>query len=133
MDAVKKYAPVVARSLLGLIFFVFGLNGFLHFLPQPPLPPAGGQFIGALIGTGYLFPLLKGIEVLSGALLLSGRFVPLALVLLAPIIVNIAAFHLLLVPGYGMVALLLSLELLLAWAYRESFRSILQSRATATL
>ena len=133
MDAVKKYAPIVARSLLGLIFFVFGLNGFIHFLPQPPMPPAAGQFVGALVQSGYLFTLLKVIEVLSGALLLSGRFVPLALVLLAPIIVNIAAFHIFLSPGYGMVVLLLGLELLLAWAYRDSFRALLQPRATASL
>jgi uncharacterized membrane protein YphA (DoxX/SURF4 family) len=133
MDAVKKYAPIAARILLGLIFFVFGLNGFLHFLPQPPLPSAGGQFVGALIQTGYLFPLVKATEVVAGALLLAGRFVPLALVLLAPIIINIAGFHIFLVPGYGMVALLLALEIFLAWAYRESFRPVLQSRATASL
>jgi uncharacterized membrane protein YphA (DoxX/SURF4 family) len=119
-----------ARIVLGLIFFVFGLNGFLHFLPQPPPPPAAGAFAGALFATGYFFPLLKSIEVASGALLLAGLFVPLALTLLAPIIVNIVAFHLFLAPGnYPLVGLVLACELYLAWAYRAAFAPMLARRA----
>jgi uncharacterized membrane protein YphA (DoxX/SURF4 family) len=119
--------PTVARILLGLVFFVFGLNGFLNFIPQPPQPERAGQFLGGLAAAGYFFPLLKLTEVVAGALLLTNRFVPLALALLAPVIVNIAAFHLLLAPGYPMVAFLLATELYLAWAYRDAFRPMLRA------
>lgn len=121
---------LAARLLLGLMFFVFGLNGFLHFLPQPPAPPAAAAFAGALLASGYFFPLLKAIEVVCGALLLAGLFVPLALTLLAPIIVNIAAFHLFLAPGnYVIVALVLATEIFLARAYRAAFAPMLAMRA----
>ena len=99
MEKLISLAPTAARIFLGLIFFVFGLNGFLQFMPQPPQPEAAGAFIGALAATGYMFPLIKGTEVVAGLLLLSGRFVPLALTLLAPIIVNIALFHTVLAPN----------------------------------
>lgn len=126
--------PLIARVLLGLIFFVFGLNGFLGFLPQPPLPEGAGAFIGSLIATGYLFPLLKGTEVLAGALLLSNRFVPLALALLAPVVVNIAAFHLRFTPAQvGLSLAILALELFLAWSYRAAFAPMLSAAATPTL
>src|SRR5882762_6738719 len=109
MTSLTSKLPVAARLALGLIFFVFGLNGFLHFLPQPPAPPAAAAFGGALYATGYFIPLLKATEVLAGALLLAGVFVPLALTLLAPIIVNIAAFHLFLAPGnYAIVGVVLA-------------------------
>ena len=71
-----KTLPTVVRYILGAAFFVFGLNGFLHFIPQPPPPPAAGAFIGALIATGYMLPLIKGTEVLAGLFLLGNRFVP---------------------------------------------------------
>ena len=104
MRSVLDKLPAVARILLGLVFFVFGLNGFLHFLPQPPLSGPAGDLMGALAATGYMFPLIKGTEVVVGALLLSGRFVPLALTVLAPVLVHIAAFHLALAPtSLGMV------------------------------
>ena len=121
---------LVARLALGLIFFVFGLNGFLHFIPQPPAPPAAAAFAGALFASGYFFPLLKAVEVAAGALLLAGLFVPLALTLLAPIIVNIAAFHLFLAPGnYAIVGVVLAAELTLAWAHRAAFAPMLAMRA----
>ena len=121
--------PTVARIVLGLVFFVFGLNGFLHFLPQPPAPPAAAAFGGALAATGYMFPLLKAVEVTAGALLLAGFFVPLALTLLAPIIVNIVAFHLFLAPGnYPVIGLVLAAELYLAWTHRAAFAPMLARR-----
>jgi hypothetical protein len=125
-----RHAATGARIVLGLIFFVFGLNGFLHFLPTPANVPEGAAaFGGALMKTGYMFPLLKGFEVLSGALLLSNRFVPLALALLAPIVVNIVSFHAFLAPaGGGPAYLTLVLELFLAWSYRDAFRSMLVAR-----
>ena len=121
--------PHVARILLGLVFFVFGLNGFLQFLPQPETTAEGGAFLGALAATGYMFPLIKGVEVLAGAALLANRFVPLALTLLAPILVNIFAFHAVLAPGLGMPIVLIGIELYLAYAYRESFAGVLSARA----
>jgi uncharacterized membrane protein YphA (DoxX/SURF4 family) len=124
-----RYFPTAARYVLGTIFFVFGLNGFLHFLPQPPITPEGGAFMGALAATGYMFPLIKGTEVIVGALLLSGRFVPLALTLLAPITVNILAFHSFLSPGLPLPLLVLALQLYLAYAYRRSYRGVLQAQA----
>ncbi len=127
----KAKLVVGARILLGLIFFVFGLNFFLHFLPQPPAPPAAAAFAGAMFATGYLFVLVKVVEVASGVLLLSGRFVPLALALLAPIVVNIIFFHAFLAPaGIPLPLVVLALELFLAWSYRSVYRPMLSARAT---
>src|SRR3954469_17890599 len=121
MNAISRRLPTIARVALGLIFFVFGLNGFFHFLPQPPAPPRAMAFAGALGASGYFFPLLKATEVVSGALLLLG-FVPIALTLLAPIIVNIVAFHLFLAPGnYAVVGLGRPAEIYLAFVRRSAF------------
>ena len=120
--------PTVARVLLGLVFVVFGLNGFLNFLPQPPAPPRAMAFGGALVATGYFFPLLKAVEVTAGALLLAG-FVPIALTLLAPIIVNIVAFHLFLAPGnWAVVGLVLAAEIYLAVVNRAAFAPLFARR-----
>src|SRR5438552_2917073 len=119
-----------ARVVLGIVFVVFGLNGFLHFLPQPPMSGPPADFAGALFATGYMFPLIKGTEVVTGALLLSNRFVPLALTILAPVIVNIVAFHLFLAPsGLALPVLVVALEVFLAWSHRGAFRSVVASRA----
>lgn len=119
---------VVLRSLLGLVFAVFGLNGFLHFLPMPPQPPAAGEFFGAMAKTGYLLPLLFLTQVVGGALLLAGMMVPLGLTILAPVIVNIALFHLFLAPGgLPLAAIVGVLELLLAWQYRAAFAPLFGS------
>jgi uncharacterized membrane protein YphA (DoxX/SURF4 family) len=113
--------PTVARVILGLVFVVFGLNGFLHFLPQPPPPTRALGFVGGLASTGYFFPLLKATEVVAGALLLAG-FVPIALTLLAPIVVNIVAFHTFLAPGnWPVVGLVLASEIYLAVVHRAAF------------
>ena len=126
-----KIVPA-ARILLGLAFFVFGLNGFLHFIPQPPISGPPAAFFGALLASGYFFPLLKGTEVLAGLLLLSGRFVPLSLTVLAPILVNIVAFHLFLAPaGLPLPLVLVALEVFLAWSYRSVFAPVLNPRAVA--
>jgi hypothetical protein len=123
--------PTVSRVVLGLVFFVFGLNGFLGFLPQPPLEGPAGAFLGALGATGYMFPLIKGTEVVAGALLLANRFVPLALAILAPVIVNIVLVHALLAPeGVVIAVIILALELYLAWSYRSAFRPMLAARTT---
>src|SRR6266700_447401 len=130
-----RYAFAVARVLMGLGFCVFGLNGFFHFIPEPKTPMSAGaaDFAGALFKTGYMFHLISGTQLLSGILLLLNRFVPLALVLLMPVLVNIIAFHIFLQPaGFAPGAILTALELFLAWGYRASYCPILTSRATPT-
>jgi hypothetical protein len=133
MSAIHRHAPTAARYLLGLIFFVFGLNFFLNFLPQPPMTAAAGAFAGALMASGYVMPIVKAIEVIAGALLLGNRFVPLALALLAPIVVGINGFHVALAPAAGGAAYLaLALELFLAWSYRHAFAPMLAARVQPT-
>jgi putative oxidoreductase len=125
----RKLIPV-ARILLGLMFTVFSLNFFVPFIPQPPPPPAAGAFAGAMFATGYIFHLLKVLELASGIALLAGFFVPLALTVLAPIIVNIVFFHAFLAPsGLPIPLVILVLELFLAWAYRDAFAPLLNARA----
>jgi uncharacterized membrane protein YphA (DoxX/SURF4 family) len=123
---------VILRSLLGLAFVVFGLNKFLHFMPNPSEPPAAMEFFGALFKTGYFIPLLATTEVVSGALLLGGVIVPFALVLLAPVIVNIFMFHLFLAPGGLPIALVFAaLEIALAWLYREAYAPLFSGNRRA--
>ena len=130
MQNILRHVPTAARILLGLVFLVFGLNGFLGFLPMPEHPGPAGAFLGALAATGYMFPLIKGTEVVVGLLLLSNRFVPLALTVLAPVMVNIVAFHAAFEPAtLGMPIALTALQLYLAWAYRESFRAVVAPKA----
>src|SRR3954447_25728041 len=121
--------PGIARIVLGLAFFVFGLNGFLHFLPQPPMSGPPADFGAALFATGYMFPLIKGTEVVAGALLLSNRFVPLALAVLAPVVVNIFAFHAFLAPPNPISVFVLIGNAYLAWSYRDAFRPMLAGSA----
>jgi uncharacterized membrane protein YphA (DoxX/SURF4 family) len=129
--SIIRFFPTIARVLMGLMFLVFGLNGFLNFIPQPkdPMPAGAGAFAGALMQTGYMMPLVMGTQLLVGVLLLLNIFVPLALALIAPIIVGIVTFHIFLAPATlapGLVILLL--ELYLAWAYRNAFAPMLAMR-----
>lgn len=130
---ITRYLPVIARILLGLSLFVFGLNGFLNFIPQPetPMPEAAMAFAGALVATGYMMKLIAVTHLVVGALLLLNRFVPLALALFAPFIVNSIAFHLFLErSGLGVACVFLAFELYLAWAYRAAFRPMLAARVS---
>jgi uncharacterized membrane protein YphA (DoxX/SURF4 family) len=108
---------LTVRILLGLIFFVFGLNGFFNFIPVPPdMPEKLVAFSNGLLASGYFFPFLKGTEVLCGLLLLIGAFVPLAIVVLAPIIINIFLVHLFLAPSGLVMAIIIGiLEIYLAF------------------
>ena len=125
----KSKATTAARILLGLVFFIFGLNKFLHFIPQPPPTGAAGEFFAGLAVSGYFFPLLASTEVAAGVALLMRRFVPLALTVLAPVIVNIVAFHAFLAPsGLPVAIVVLGLEVYLAWSYRSAFRAMLRPR-----
>ncbi len=128
----KTLAPTATRLLLGLIFTVFGLNGFLHFLPTPAPEGAAAEFMGGLAATGYFFPLLKGTEVAPGLLLLANRCVPLALVILAPITINILAFHKLAPEGLPLALGITALHLAVAWFERAAFRPLFQSATRST-
>jgi putative oxidoreductase len=120
-----RIATLIVRILLGLIFTIFGLNGFLHFLPTPAMPAAAGQFFGALFATGYMIPLLFAAQLVGGILLIIGVIVPFALVILAPIVVNIFFFHLVLDPGgFPPAIVVIIFELFLAWQYRAAFTSL---------
>lgn len=121
----------IARIVLGLIFLVFSLNYFVPFLPdQGPIPPDALSFVIAFAASGML-TLVKGIELVAAVALLANRAVPLALTVLAPIVVGITAFHARLAPNGLLLALgLVALELVLAWSYRGAFASVLRWRVT---
>ena len=120
-----KYVIIIARVLLGLVFVVFGSNGFLHFIPMPEIPGQAGAFIGALASSGYLY-VIAGLQVAGGLCLLIGsRFVPLGLTLLGPVIVNIMLYHIFLDHMVNPIAIVVSiLALFLLWAYRDKFPAI---------
>ena len=123
-----KIASIIARSLLGLIFLVFGANMFLHFIPMPP-PPEGParDFMTALFATRYLH-VVGALQIAGGVLLLTGRWGPLGLTLLGPVIVNILCFHALMAPaGLPMAMVVSALALFLLWRYRESFAGIVKA------
>ena len=122
----------ITRWILGAIYFVFGLNFFLHFLPMPPMPEEAQKFMGALFQSGYFFPVLKVTEVLGGLLLLSGFFAPLALVILMPITVQIVFFHACLTPGAQNLVLplvMLVLHLVSATGYRAVYSPLLKIKS----
>lgn len=122
-----KYAIIIARVLLGLVFAVFGSNAFLHFIPMPPMQGQAGAFIGALASSGYIY-VIALLQVVGGLLLLIGtRFVPLGLILLGPVIVNIMLYHIFLDPSGLLMACVISiLALFLLWIYRYKFPAIFQ-------
>ena len=123
-----KILTNIGRFLLGLIFLVFGLNGFLHFIPMPPPSGVAGQFFGALFVSNYLVPIFA-LQLVSGALLLINRFVPLALTILAAIIVNILLFHVLMNPaGLGLAVLVAVLWSVVFASVRSAFAGIFQAR-----
>jgi putative oxidoreductase len=122
-----KIVVTIVRILLGLVFVVFGLNVFLQFLPAPP-PPAGpaGDFAKALFVSHYL-QVVGALQVIGGAILLIGRFVPLGLLILGPIIVNILLFHLLLnSTGLPIAIVVAILALFLLWYYRAAFSGLVK-------
>jgi putative oxidoreductase len=125
-----KIAILIARLLLGLIFVVFGLNGFLNFLNMGPMPTGlAGQFIGALALSHY-FWVVAALQVIGGALLLVNRFVPLGLVLLGPVIVNILLYHIFLNPsGVALAIVVTILWLIIFYGYRQYFSGIFVQRA----
>jgi len=124
-----KILTLIARLLLGLIFLVFGLNGFLNFINMGPMPSGlAGQFIGALALSHY-FWVVAALQVAGGALLLVNRFVPLALVLLGPVIVNIILYHVFLNPsGVALAIVVVILWGIVFYSYRQYFSGIFVQR-----
>jgi len=125
-----KIATIIARSLLGFIFVVFGSNMFLHFIPMPP-PPEGParDFMTALFVSRYLH-VVGALQVVGGLFLLSGRLVPLGLTLVGPVIVNIVFFHALMAPaGLPMAIVVSALALFLLWRHRGNFAGLLRAPA----
>jgi uncharacterized membrane protein YphA (DoxX/SURF4 family) len=119
-----KMLILIARILLGLTFVVFGSNGFLHFIPQPPSPEVAQAFFAALAATGYMIPLLFATQIAGGVLLLVG-LVPLGVLVLTPVIVNIVAFHVFLVPdGLPIALLVAALAAFLAWVHRAAYTAL---------
>jgi len=123
-----KTATVIARILLGLMFVIFGSNFFLNFIPMPPPPPGlAGDYFKVFAASGYMY-VVGAMQLLSGLLLLIGRFVPLALTILAAMIFNIWTFHILMDPQglFPMAIVVMALELFLVWSYRDRFAGILR-------
>src|SRR5881396_1053282 len=122
-----KIATVIVRVLLGLMFVVFGSNIFLHFIPMPPLPATlAGDFSKALLQSHYI-DVVGLLQVIGGFLLLIGRYVPLGLTLLGPVIVNILLFHIFLDPsGLPMAIIVAVLGLFLLWRHRTSFTGLVK-------
>jgi putative oxidoreductase len=122
----------VSRFLLGFIFLVFGLNGFLHFIPMPPPSGVAGQFLGSMFVTKYLL-FVFAIQLIGGVLLLINRYVPLALTILGPIIVNILLFHSLMNPaGLGLALFVTILWGVVFASVRSAFAGIFQARVETT-
>jgi hypothetical protein len=126
-----KIAALIARILLGLLFVVFGLNGFLHFIPNGPMPTGlAGEFVDALMKSHYVL-VVSAIQVLGGALLLVNRYVPLGLTLLGPVIVNILLFHLLLNhTGLAMAIVVAILWGIVAFQQRQYFSSLFAQKTS---
>ncbi len=124
-----KIVSVLARYLLGVMFTVFGLNGFFHFIPQPPpTNPLAIQFFTS-ISASHFAAFFYAIQVVAGLLLLSGFFIPLALILLAAELYNILAFHITFAPDAAAPALVACVLWVLVYLqYRTCFNSVLSAK-----
>src|SRR5262245_42183537 len=119
---------IIASILLGLMFFVFGLNPFLKFIPTPPLEGVWGQFLGALVASHYVW-FVGAVQVISGALFLIGRYVPLAIALSGPVIANIIVYHLTMQLSGAQLAILATVcWIILFWWHRGSFAPLWQQK-----
>jgi len=123
-----KIAALIARILLGLVFFVFGLNAFLNFIPAQLPPGDAGQLLGLMLKHGWFY-FIGLLYVVGGLLLLIGRYVPIGLVILGPIIVIILLFHITFDPKtLGIPLFVAALEIFLIWVYRAHFRALFDSK-----
>ncbi|HEY0161329.1 MAG TPA: hypothetical protein VGB69_01510 [Edaphobacter sp.] len=126
-----KIAVTIARVLLGLLFTVFGLNGFLHFIPLPPPPGLAGQYMAALFMSHYLVVVFL-LQLVGGVLVLANRFVPLGLLLLGPVVVNILLFHACLAPeGLPLALVSTVLWLVTFFGVRKAFAGVFVQKVEA--
>ncbi len=124
-----KIAIIIARMLLGLTFFIFGLNGFFHFIPAPPMHGPAGTFAGVMASSHY-FLFVAAVQVIVGVLLLINRFVPMALALLAPVLANILVFHITMQPkGLPPGIFATILWAFFAWSFRAYFAPLFVQKA----
>jgi uncharacterized membrane protein YphA (DoxX/SURF4 family) len=127
-----KIVTLIARILLGLMFFVFGLNGFLNFIPAPPtLPEPAGAFNTAMRVSHFTW-FVSGVQVICGILLLTNQYVPLAIVTLAAVLANILVFHLTMLPmGFPLAIVTTILWVIVALPLRAHFAPLFARRADA--
>ncbi len=126
-----KIVAMIARLLMGLAFVVFGLNGFIHFIPNGPMPGgAAGQFVGALVQSHYMY-VVSGLQTICGLLFLANRYVPLALTLLGPVIVNILLFHILMErTGLPIAILVTVLWFVILFQHKQYFTGIFTQKTS---
>lgn len=124
-----KKVQLVVRILLGLILVIFGINKFLQFMPMPPMPEAAGEFMGALVKSGYIMVIVAIVEVVVGVLLLVNKFQSLALVIVFPVLLNAFLFHLFLdASGIGGAFLAITMNIFLFFANKDSYKLLFKSR-----
>jgi putative oxidoreductase len=122
-------AKLIIRILFGLMLVIFGLNKLLQFMPMPPMPEAAGEFMGALVKSGYLMFIVAIVEVVAGVLLLVNKYQSLALVVVFPVILNAFLFHLFLdLAGVGGAAVAMAMNIFLFFANKESYKSLFNSK-----
>lgn len=121
-----------ARFIFGAAFLIFGLNGFLHFMPTPPVTTEARALLSALAKTGYFFPMIKLIQISVGLLLITNTFAPLATVVITPVLIGITTIHLFLNPeGLPLMIALHSLHGFLAYGYKTYYSSVLSRKASS--
>lgn len=122
-----KIAMIIVRTLVGLLFIFSSVAYFLNLVEPPPLEGPIKAFNEGMAATGYFLPLLKGTELVCGIALVAGRFVPLALIILAPIVINIFFVHLFIAPeGLVIGIVLVVLLAFLGYCHRDSYRELLK-------
>ena len=126
----KSKLFTITRLSLGLLFVIFGTNGFLNFIPMPPPTPEAAEFLGALFKTGFIFPVIKSIEILVGLSLLTNRFVSLALVTITPILTVIALHNFILDPnGIPLTLLIMGMFSILVYRNKESYQQLISLKS----
>jgi putative oxidoreductase len=130
VEAEMKIAALIAQYLLALVFVVFGLNGFLNFIPTGPMPTGtAGQYIAVMTESHYML-VVSALQVLGGLLLLANRYVPLGLTILGPVIANILLFHSLMAPsGLPLAIVVAILWVVVVLRYRQNFAGLFAQRA----
>jgi uncharacterized membrane protein YphA (DoxX/SURF4 family) len=121
-------AKLIIRILLGLMLVIFGLNKFLQFMPMPTMPNAAGEFMGALMKSGYIMVIVAIVEIVAGVLLLVNKYQPLVLVILFPVLLNAFLFHLFLdLAGIGGAAFAMAMNIFLFAANKESYKELFKA------